>query len=156
MKNYEQYKRIIRFLTSVTILAAEIGIYWFVWETCISEMAGTPFFRKGDWLMIAVYGLLLLFFSKMYGGLKIGYLERGNVLYSQILAVVLVNGFTYLQAALLAKHFLNFIPFYADACAAGGRYQYLDRWCQYSVSEIISTQTDAPGLRKSSLLILNA
>ena len=82
MKNYEQYKRIIRFLTSVTILAAEIGIYWFVWETCISEMAGTPFFRKGDWLMIAVYGLLLLFFSKMYGGLKIGYLERGNVLYS--------------------------------------------------------------------------
>ena len=111
MKNYEQYKRIIRFLTSVTILAAEIGIYWFVWETCISEMAGTPFFRKGDWLMIAVYGLLLLFFSKMYGGLKIGYLERGNVLYSQILAVVLVNGFTYLQAALLAKHFLNFTPF---------------------------------------------
>ena len=111
MKNYEQYKRIIRFLTSVTILAAEIGIYWFVWKTCISEMAGTPFFRKGDWLMIAVYGLLLLFFSKMYGGLKIGYLERGNVLYSQILAVVLVNGFTYLQAALLAKHFLNFTPF---------------------------------------------
>ena len=87
MKNYEQYKRMIRFLTSVTILAAEIGIYWLVWETSISEMAGTPFFRKGDWLMIAVYGLLLLFFSKMYGGLKIGYLERGNVLYSQILAV---------------------------------------------------------------------
>ena len=111
MKNYEQYKRMIRFLTSVTILAAEIGIYWLVWETSISEMAGTPFFRKGDWLMIAVYGLLLLFFSKMYGGLKIGYLERGNVLYSQILAVVLVNGFTYLQAALLAKHFLNFTPF---------------------------------------------
>lgn len=111
MKNYEQYKRMIRFLTSVTILSAEIGIYWFVWETYISEMAGTPFFRKGDWLMIAVYGLLLLFFSRMYGGLKIGYLERGNVLYSQILVVVLVNGFTYLQAALLAKHFLNITPF---------------------------------------------
>ena len=54
------------------------------------------------------------------------------------------------------KTLFEFYPFYADACAAGGRYQYLDRWCQYSVSEIISTQTDAPGLRKSSLLILNA
>lgn len=61
--------------------------------------------------MVAVYGLLLLFFSKMYGGLRIGYLERGNVLYSQMLSVVLVNMFTYLQIALLAKHFLNPIPF---------------------------------------------
>lgn len=61
--------------------------------------------------MVVVYGLLLLFFSKMYGGLRIGYLERGNVLYSQMLSVVLVNMFTYLQIALLAKGFLNPIPF---------------------------------------------
>lgn len=61
--------------------------------------------------MAAVYGLMLLFFSKMYGGLKIGYLERGNVLYSQILSVILVNMFTYLQIALLAKRFLNPVPF---------------------------------------------
>ena len=54
MKNYEPYKRLIRFFSSVTILAAEIGLYWFVWNGRISEMAGTPFFRKGDWLMTAV------------------------------------------------------------------------------------------------------
>lgn len=111
MKNYEPYKRLIRFFSSVTILAAEIGLYWFVWNGRISEMAGTPFFRKGDWLMTAVYGLLLLFFSRMYGGLRIGYLERGNVLYSQVLSVTLVNGFTYLQTALLAKRFLYIGPF---------------------------------------------
>ena len=111
MKNYEPYKRLIRFFSSVTILAAEISLYWFVWNGRISEMAGTPFFRKGDWLMTAVYGLLLLFFSRMYGGLRIGYLERGNVLYSQVLSVTLVNGFTYLQTALLAKRFLSIEPF---------------------------------------------
>lgn len=111
MKNYEKYKRLIRFFTSIAILTVEVGIYWFSWICCFSQAAGTPFFRKGDWLMAALYGLMLLFFSRMYGGLRIGYLERGNVLYSQILAVVLVNMFTYLQIALLAKRFLNPFPF---------------------------------------------
>ena len=111
MKNYEQYKRLIRFFTSIAILSVEVGIYWMAWIYCFSLAAGSPFFRKGDWLMAAVYALLLLFFSKMYGGLRIGYLERGNVLYSQMLSVVLVNMFTYLQIALLAKGFLNPIPF---------------------------------------------
>ena len=111
MKNYEQYKRPIRFFTAAAILAAEIGVYWVAWNGYFSQAAGTPFFRKGDWLMAAVYGLMLLFFSRMYGGLKVGYLERGNVLYSQMLSVALVNAFTYLQIALLAKRFLNPIPF---------------------------------------------
>lgn len=111
MKNYEQYKRILRFLTSVAILTVEIGIYWLAWNQYFSQAAGTPFFRKGDWLMAMVYGLLLLFFSKMYGGLKVGYLERGNVLYSQMLSIILTNMITYLQIALIAKHFLNIMSF---------------------------------------------
>ena len=111
MKNYEQYKRPIRFLTSILILSAEVGIYWLSWNYFLSGAAGSPFFRRGDWLMAALYGLLLLFFSRMYGGLRVGYLERGNVLYSQVLSVSLVNMFTYLQVALLAKRFLNPVPF---------------------------------------------
>lgn len=112
MKNYEKYKRLIRFCTSIAILTVEVGIYWIAWVFCFSEAAGTPFFRRGDWLMAALYGLMLLFFSRMYGGLEIGYLERGNVLYSQILSILLVNLFTYLQIALLAKRFLNLVPFF--------------------------------------------
>ena len=111
MKSYDQYKRLIRFFTSVAILAIEVGIYWIAWDQYFSQAAGTPFFRKGDWLMAAVYAILLLFFSRMYGGLKIGYLEKGNVLYSQVLSVLLVNVITYLQVALLAKRFLGPAPF---------------------------------------------
>lgn len=117
MKSYEQYKRIIRFLTAVAILAVEIGIYAIAWEGYFSLESGSPFFKKGDWLMIAVYGLLLLFFSRMYGGLRIGYLEKGNVMYSQVLSVILVNCITYLQIALLAKRFLNIIPFFVMLAA---------------------------------------
>lgn len=111
MKSYDKYKRFIRLLAAVSILSLETGIYWWAWINYFSREAGSPFFRKGDWLVIAVYGILLLFFSKMYGGLRIGYLEKGNVIYSQVLSITLVNTITYLQTVLLAKHFLNIIPF---------------------------------------------
>lgn len=111
MKSYDKYKRIIRLLAVISILSLEIGIYSWAWINFFSEKAGTPFFRKGDWLMVAVYGILLLFFSKIYGGLRIGYLEKGNVIYSHILSITLVNAITYLQIILLAKRFLNVTPF---------------------------------------------
>lgn len=112
MKGYEQYKRLIRFFAAMAILALEMSIYWFSWINYFSQKAGTPFFKKGDWLMLAVYGILVLFFSRMYGGLRIGYLEKGNVMYSQVLSIILVNTITYLQIALLAKRFLNILPFF--------------------------------------------
>ena len=120
MKNYEQYKRVVRFLTSAAILAVEVGVYWAAWNGYFSQAAGTPFFRRGDWLMVAVYTLMLLFFSRMYGGLKVGYLERGNVLYSQMLSLALANGFAYLQAALLAKGFLPPLPFLLMSAVQAG------------------------------------
>lgn len=111
MRCYDKYKRIIRLLAVISILTLEIGIYSWTWLNYFSAKAGNPFFRKGDWLMIAVYGMLLLFFSRIYGGLRVGYLEKGNVIYSQVLSVSLVNTITYLQIALLAKRFLNIVPF---------------------------------------------
>ena len=48
-------------------------------------------------MMIFIYGLLLIFFMQLYGGFKIALLKRGNLIYSQILAVVFTNIITYFQ-----------------------------------------------------------
>ena len=55
--------------------------------------------------MIAVYAVLLIFFEQMYGGFKVGFYKKWNVIYSQILALVIVNVITYLQIALIDKRF---------------------------------------------------
>ncbi len=57
--------------------------------------------------MIFLYGVLLVLFMSTYGGFKVGYLKKGNLIYSQILAVIFTNIFTYLQIAVLDKHFLG-------------------------------------------------
>ena len=103
--NYEQYKRLIKYFSSSIIVFLEVGLYWFVWTRYYNEIIAFPFWRRGNWLMVCLYGILLLFFLKMYGGFKIGYLKKGNVIYSQILSVCLVNIVTYLQIALLDKKF---------------------------------------------------
>lgn len=105
MNNYEQYKRLVKLLSSLVIVILEVFIYWEVWTRFYNKILEFPFWRRGNWLMVAFYGVMLLAFLKIYGGLKIGYLKKGNIIISQILSIILTNFITYIQIALLDKRF---------------------------------------------------
>ena len=107
LKDYGQFKRLIKFFSSFVIIAVLVLIYYYVWMYYNTSIVERPFFRKGNWLMAALYGVLLMFFMRMYGGFKISYLKKGNLIYSQILSVTIVNIITYFQIALLDKKFHN-------------------------------------------------
>lgn len=100
-RNREQYKRLIKFSAAAVIITLELAIYWNIWMNFYNPMIARPYWRKGNWLMAAVYCILLLFFNQMYGGLKVGFLRRGNLIYSQILSVTFVNIITYFQISLI-------------------------------------------------------
>lgn len=110
MNQREQYKRIIKFSSSVLVIAIQVWLYWQVWMRYYSSNIELPFFRKGNWLMAALYGAMLLFFVHTYGGLKVGYLRKGDLIYSQMLGTVFVNAVTYVQICLLDRHFVNAVP----------------------------------------------
>lgn len=111
MKSYEKYKRLIKLLFSIVTLLLLISVYGGVWIGYYNkEVLQAPFFRRGNWLVIVLYGALLIFFMQMYGGFKVGYLKRGNLLYSQTLSVIFTNIFTYFQIAIIDKRFLNPLP----------------------------------------------
>ena len=102
---FTRYKRIIKVVSAAVILLLETMIYGYVWINYYNKILEFPFWRRGNWLMIAVYAILLLFFSHTYGGYKIGFFKTGNVIYSQILSLFFVNVITYLQIALIDKKF---------------------------------------------------
>lgn len=60
--------------------------------------------------MLFVYVVLLFFFSQMYGGMKVGYLRSGEVMFSQVFATLCVNVITYLQMCLMVRGFLDALP----------------------------------------------
>ena len=68
--------------------------------------------------MIFIYGLLLIFFMQLYGGFKIALLKRGNLIYSQILAVVFTNIITYFQISVQDKKFTTPTPLLVNLAGA--------------------------------------
>lgn len=107
MKVAEKYKRLIKLFFTLGLTSMLIGIYGWTWIDHYNRIIEFPFYRRGNWMMIFLYGILLLLFISIYGGFKVGYLRKGNLIYSQILAVIFTNVFTYFYIAVLDKHFLN-------------------------------------------------
>ena len=105
MKDYRSYKRSVRMLSALITVLILTAIYMVFWYKLISPSTGVWYWRKGNWVMGGLYAALILFFMSMYGGFKLGDLEKGNVIYSQILSMFFVNFITYIQMSLLAYHF---------------------------------------------------
>ncbi len=117
MRNYEQYKRIVKFCFSVIVLTLEMAAFWYIWLHFYNQKMENPYNRTGHWLMTSVYGIFLVLFNKLYGGLKVGYLRTGNMIYSQFLAAVCANAMAYLQITLLTRCFQNIFPLLVMSCA---------------------------------------
>lgn len=104
----EKYKRLIKLLFS-TVLIFGLGlIYSGVWVGYYNQyVLQIPFFRRGNWLIILMYVILLTFFMNTYGGFKIGYLKNTNLIYSQGISVFFSNLFVYFQIAVIDKRFVS-------------------------------------------------
>ena len=71
-------------------------------------------------MMIFIYGVLLIFFMQTYGGFKVGFLKRGNLIYSQILAVLFTNVITYFQITVQDKRFTTPLPLAVNLVLSAG------------------------------------
>ena len=102
-KNYDPYKRTILFFASLVNIILMTLIFAYAWYGYYaSTMFQITFYRKGHYALLALYALLMFFFSTMYGGLKIGQLRRIEVMLSQYLSLVFTNIVAYFIICLLA------------------------------------------------------
>ena len=112
MRNNEQYKRIISFFSSLILVVALAGNFIYIWYEYYSDAIVLPFYRRGNWVVIFIYMILTLLFFKAYGGLKMGYLKRSDMLYSQAISIVAVNIITYLQISVIGRHLMSIYPIF--------------------------------------------
>lgn len=95
----------------VTLLVALI--FAFVWLGAYQNDIILPFYRKGNWLFILLYLLLYHIFTRFYGGYRIGTERLTDVIYTNWLALALVNCITYIQISLIAHGFQDLVPIFA-------------------------------------------
>lgn len=110
MSRREDYKRFIVFCLASLVILAQAAVFAYVWYDFYRGLIDEPFWRKGNWALIALYALIDVLFSRMYGGLKVGYLKRIDVIYSLTLATICTNVVAYLQITLINRWFLDVIP----------------------------------------------
>ena len=104
---FEPYKRIVKFLSSAIIVLAELIIYYYVWMNYYNINMTVSFWRRGNWLIVGEYLVLLLILHRMYGGLKIGVFKYWNLVYSHMISILGVNVFSYVQVVLFDKKIHN-------------------------------------------------
>ena len=69
-----------------------------------------PYYRRGNWTLIGIYCLLIVLFFKAYGGFKLGYLKKTDMLFSQLISMACVNVVTYFLVSLIGRHFMDGVP----------------------------------------------
>ena len=110
MSKRDRYKRLISFASAVMLLGILTAIFAFIWYKYYSQKIILPFYRRGNWVLIAIYCVMVAIFFKAYGGFKLGYLKKTDMLYSQLISLFCVNIITYFLVSLIGRDFIVGMP----------------------------------------------
>lgn len=111
----EKYKRIVNFINTFIIIGALTLVFALTWYAYFADsdtLLLKPFFRRGNYVLIALYALIAVLFYRVYGATRVGYMRLLESTYTQILSVLCINAVTYLQLCLIGhwKFLENITP----------------------------------------------
>lgn len=127
------FKRTILLLIRASNLAVLTAIFAYVWYSFYSNPllvgAAIEFYKKGHWLVIAVYALLLVVFTQLNGGYKVGDYRISEMIYSNFISIFFINIIYYLIFGLIWRGFPD--PLWM-IIAAFVQFGYVFCWCIFS------------------------
>lgn len=80
------------------------------WYSSYADQLWVKFFRRGHWLVIALFFILYLIIGRIYDAFKMSYNPISEMIYSQIISLFEVNTVMYIVAWLLIRHTPSPIP----------------------------------------------
>lgn len=113
LQRMESFKRLINLGLSAGCIGLEIAIFAYNWlfHFRYSLVEGLQhFYFYGHVLEFTIYGVILIFLSSMYGGMRLGYLKNAEIIFSQIFATFIADVIIYGELSLMA--FELFIPLF--------------------------------------------
>ena len=119
----EGFKRLINLSLVLLCLLLETAVFTYQWyfnfRVDIIEGRNQPFWIKGHMLEVAVYFVILILFSNMYGGMRLGYMKNAELIFSQIFATLMADILIYAEISLMALRLFNpknFVIMLAEQC----------------------------------------
>ncbi len=110
MKRRERYKHLLNLSADFLMLLSETVLFGYIWYGIYEPQLKDPFWNRGNWAVIGMYALIVFFFTKVFGGYRVGYLRITDICLSQILAIFCANSVEYLQICLIANDYMPVSP----------------------------------------------
>ncbi len=113
IQKMESFKRLINLSLVMVCLILEIAVFGYHWvnhfsNNIVQDLRNIYF--RGHVLEIAVYAAILIGFSSMYGGMRLGYLKNAEIIFSQMFATLIAEVIIYGEISVMA--FQLFQPYY--------------------------------------------
>ena len=101
--------RTVKLLNAVLVtIPFGIGWYWFY-----SDTVASPYYNKGNWVVIALFMVLYITYGRIYEAFRITLSRISELIGSQLLALLISDGIMYVVTWLLTKHFPAILPMMA-------------------------------------------
>ena len=110
VRKRDRYKRLITVGEACVLIAVELVLFGLMWYRDYEVTLTLPFWRRGNWAVIGMYGIIIILFTKLYGGYRVGFFRLLDIVYSQLLALVCANVVGYLQLCIICRDYVNPVP----------------------------------------------
>ncbi len=105
---------------NIALVTASFAACWYLYY---APRIYSPFFKRGNWAVIALFAVIYITYCGVYDALVISINRASEVVYSQILAAGITDLILYVVTFLLTKHIPHPVPllltFFCQAVLAG-------------------------------------
>lgn len=106
LRKLETFKRLINLALVGICLGLEIAVFGYHWWNyfrlqLVEDLRNL--WSRAAIAEVALYGVVLLFLSATYGGIRLGYQKNAEIVFSQVLSTLLANIVIYLQLSIMAR-----------------------------------------------------
>ena len=98
--------RIIKTLDAV-LITVPFALCWYLYYT---KHIASPFYAKGDYLVVALFFVLFIIFGRVYDAFLMSMQRISEIVYAQFLAAAVSDFIMYIVIWLLSKHLPNILP----------------------------------------------
>lgn len=107
--NGRYHNLVLRFVKMINAIAMTIP-FAFAWYVYYADKISAPYFRRDNWVIILLFLLLYIIFGRTYEAFLVSYNRISEMVYSQMLAVVISYAIYYVIFWLLAGQLMHVWP----------------------------------------------
>lgn len=106
---FDEIKHSLRVIEGIIEVLILSGVYYFIWFFAYKNQ-GLQYGEMGRYVLFGIYAVLIIVIFYLCDSFQFGHLKLSDTVVSQCIAMLIVNGITYLQLCLISHCMIRVFP----------------------------------------------